>query len=192
MRSKFSFILSVNNLMIGCSKRREEITLENTFEQKKKQPGLKFNPGLALIGLRKTGPWTIERRSVTSRYQGSSHVCMVPLDLKNPSSQKRTSASSNDGRKYGLPCCSWEQSFTGKSHMSFFSHFFSAIATPRFVEIQKFSTMATCRNDSLNRGKFKPSIAILQLFSGWSQQNYAPRQHRTQDVAYHPQGPKLT
>ena len=135
---------------------------------------------------------TIER-SVTSRYQGSSHVCMVPLDLKNPSSQRRTSASSNDGRKYGLPCSSYEQPCTGKSYMSFFSFFFSAIARPRFLEIQKFSTLATWRNDfSLNRRKFKPSIAILQLFSGWSQQNYASRQHRTQDVAYHPQGPKLT
>ena len=37
-------------------KRREEITQENTFEQKKKKPGLKFNPGLALIGLRTSGP----------------------------------------------------------------------------------------------------------------------------------------
>ena len=41
--------------MIGCSK-KEEITRENTFEQKKKKLGLKFNPGLALIGLLTTGP----------------------------------------------------------------------------------------------------------------------------------------
>ena len=34
---------------LDALKRREEITLENTFEQKKKKPGLKFNPGLALI-----------------------------------------------------------------------------------------------------------------------------------------------
>jgi len=27
---------------------------ENAFEQKNKKPGLKFNPGLALIGLRTT------------------------------------------------------------------------------------------------------------------------------------------
>ena len=45
LRSKFSFILSANNS-----------TPENTFEQKKKKPGLKFKPGLALIGLRTTGP----------------------------------------------------------------------------------------------------------------------------------------
>ena len=37
-------------------KRREEITRENTFEQKEKKPGLEFNPGLALIGLGTTGP----------------------------------------------------------------------------------------------------------------------------------------
>ena len=29
---------------------------ENAFKQKKKKPGLKFNPGLALIGLWTTGP----------------------------------------------------------------------------------------------------------------------------------------
>ena len=34
----------------------EKIIWENSFEQKKKKPGLKFNPGLALIGLRITGP----------------------------------------------------------------------------------------------------------------------------------------
>ena len=140
MTSKFSFILSVNNLMIWCSKRREEITLENTFEQKKKQPGLKFNPGLALIGLRTTGPWTIER-SVTSRYQGNSHVCIVPLDLKNPSSQRRTSASSNDGRKYGLPCCSYEQPCTGKSFMSFFSFFCRPLQDHGFLRSRNFQPL---------------------------------------------------
>ena len=31
---------------------------ENAFEQKRKKPGLKFNPGLALIGLWTTGPWS--------------------------------------------------------------------------------------------------------------------------------------
>ena len=36
--------------------KKEEITWENTFEQKKKKLGLKFNPGLALIGLLTTGP----------------------------------------------------------------------------------------------------------------------------------------
>ena len=33
-----------------------KIIRENTFQQKKKKPGLKFKPGLVLIGLRTTGP----------------------------------------------------------------------------------------------------------------------------------------
>ena len=37
----------------------EKIIQENAVKQKKKKPGLKFNPGLALIGLPTTGsgPW---------------------------------------------------------------------------------------------------------------------------------------
>ena len=44
--------------MSGCSKKKRGNYpgLENTFEQKKKKTGLKFNPGLALIGLQTTGP----------------------------------------------------------------------------------------------------------------------------------------
>ena len=38
--------------------------LKNAFEQKTKKPGLKFNPGLALIGLRTTG---IQHRRPCSR-----------------------------------------------------------------------------------------------------------------------------
>ena len=34
----------------------KEIIRENVFEQKKKKPGLKFNPGLALIGSQTNGP----------------------------------------------------------------------------------------------------------------------------------------
>ena len=36
-------------------KRIEKIVRENAFDEKNKRPGLKFNPGLALIGLRTTG-----------------------------------------------------------------------------------------------------------------------------------------
>ena len=47
----------VYNLMIGCSKKnRENYQPENAFEQKKKKPRIKFNPGLAIIGLWITGP----------------------------------------------------------------------------------------------------------------------------------------
>ena len=57
LRSQFSFILSAYNLIIGCSKKKRGNYPGNTFEQKKEKPGLKFNPGLALIGLRTTGSW---------------------------------------------------------------------------------------------------------------------------------------
>ena len=41
--------------MIGYSKKNTENCPRKCFDEKKKQPGLKFNPGLALIGLRTTG-----------------------------------------------------------------------------------------------------------------------------------------
>ena len=37
-------------------KRIEKIILESAFDKKKKKPGLKFDPGLALTGVRTTGP----------------------------------------------------------------------------------------------------------------------------------------
>ena len=37
--------------MIGYSKKKEKIVRENALDGEKKRPGLKFNPGLALIGL---------------------------------------------------------------------------------------------------------------------------------------------
>ena len=37
----------------------EKIVRENTFDEKKKRTGLKFNPGLALISLQTTGPWLL-------------------------------------------------------------------------------------------------------------------------------------
>ena len=42
--------------MIGCCEKNRENYPGKCFEQKKKKLGLKFNPGLALIGLRTTGP----------------------------------------------------------------------------------------------------------------------------------------
>ena len=37
-----------------------EIIREKIFKRKKKKPGVKFNPVLALIGVRKTGPWRFQ------------------------------------------------------------------------------------------------------------------------------------
>ena len=42
--------------MIGCSKKNYEISEKKAFEQMKKKPWLKFNPGLALIDLQTTRP----------------------------------------------------------------------------------------------------------------------------------------
>ena len=55
-KSKFSLIPLVCSLVIRCSKKNREIIRENAFKQKKKKNGLKFDPGLALTGLRTTGP----------------------------------------------------------------------------------------------------------------------------------------
>ena len=60
LKSKFSLILFVYNLVIKYSKQNKKIFRENVFNEKKKRPGLKFNPGLALTGLRTTGPWLVE------------------------------------------------------------------------------------------------------------------------------------
>ena len=70
--------------------------MENTFEQKKKKPGLKFNPGLALIGLRTTGPRAQQLIPASHHTTQNSnniinyiHVCwhdpevvMLPVTLK--------------------------------------------------------------------------------------------------------------
>ena len=45
---------------VATLKRIEKIVQENAFDEKKKRPRLKFNPGIALIGLRTTGPWRIK------------------------------------------------------------------------------------------------------------------------------------
>ena len=64
------------SFFLDAPKRREKIIRENAFGQQKKKPGLKFNPGLALIGLRTTGPLIFT---------------MLLLDLAVESSDTRTS-----------------------------------------------------------------------------------------------------
>ena len=46
-------------MLIDMLKRVENIIRGNAVDQKKKKAGLKFNPGLALIDLRTTGPSAI-------------------------------------------------------------------------------------------------------------------------------------
>ena len=61
LKSKFSLILFAYNLMIGYSKKNRDDYPGKCFDKKIKKPGLNFNPGLALTGVRTTGPrhWTI-------------------------------------------------------------------------------------------------------------------------------------
>ena len=46
-------------MMTVYSKRNRENYPRECFDNKKKKAGLKFNPGLVLTGIRKTGPSTI-------------------------------------------------------------------------------------------------------------------------------------
>ena len=62
-KSKFTLILSVSKLMIGCSKNNNIGCSKNAFEQKKKKPRLNLTLGQALISLRTTGPWSISLSS---------------------------------------------------------------------------------------------------------------------------------
>ena len=42
--------------MTGYFKRTEKIIRDSAFDKMKKKPGLKLDPGLALAGVRTTGP----------------------------------------------------------------------------------------------------------------------------------------
>ena len=53
---KFSLILFAYNLMVGYSKKKNRENYLSAFDKKIKNPGLKFNPGLALTDVRTTGP----------------------------------------------------------------------------------------------------------------------------------------
>ena len=65
--------------MTGYSKNNiENYTQESTFDEKKKKPRLKFNPGLALIGFVTTGPWSLVHKQGPPR----SHI-MIRSSLKS-------------------------------------------------------------------------------------------------------------
>ena len=61
LKEKFSQILFVYNTTLGCSKKNTGHYPKNAFEEKGiRTPKLKFSLRLALIGLRTTGPRTID------------------------------------------------------------------------------------------------------------------------------------
>ena len=49
---------------LDALKRIEKIIRQNAFEQKKKKPRLRLNPGLVLISLQTTGPWSCDKDKV--------------------------------------------------------------------------------------------------------------------------------
>ena len=64
--------------MIGYSKKIEKIIQENAFDKKKKKPRLKFNPGLALTGVRTTGPWRLGLRApLVARFKSTSPKVLI-------------------------------------------------------------------------------------------------------------------
>ena len=64
-------------------KRIEKIIRESAFEQKKEKPRLKFNPGLALIVLRTTGPCVNNQLVVSCQIRISNHKLMVETGRYN-------------------------------------------------------------------------------------------------------------
>ena len=68
--------------MIWCYKKNRENHPGKCFWIKKKKPGLKFNPGLALIGLRTTGPvlyreYCIQDGNLVPRFSQGRARCML-------------------------------------------------------------------------------------------------------------------
>ena len=88
-RSKFSLTLFAYNLMIGYSKKNRENYPERVLLiKRKKKPGLKFNPGWALIGLQTTGPRTpLNLITIINQFKrrGTSRVgyCQKTMLIKN-------------------------------------------------------------------------------------------------------------
>ena len=50
------------------SKSKFKIIQESALDKKKKKPGLKFHPGLALTNIRTTGPWCFARTNSNIKY----------------------------------------------------------------------------------------------------------------------------
>ena len=68
----------------------EKIIWENVFEQKKKKPGLKFNPEFALISFQTNGPWSWSTSTSTSTLfikNGFYNRLACKIAIANPGSQ---------------------------------------------------------------------------------------------------------
>ena len=83
--------------MIGCSKKNRENYPGKCFGTKEEETGLRFNPGLALIGLRTTGPcgrkadnwakknWPAKRAQRGGGIGGEGSAAPVPPQPQVPS-----------------------------------------------------------------------------------------------------------
>ena len=67
IKIKFSRILFVYNVTLRCSKKNTRHYPKKLLNKGVKKPGLKFNHGLALIGLRTTGPRNTFKNIITQR-----------------------------------------------------------------------------------------------------------------------------
>ena len=54
-KRKFGLIIFVQNLIIGCSKKKGELFPKKAYEKEIQKPGFEFNTGVALIDLQTTG-----------------------------------------------------------------------------------------------------------------------------------------
>ena len=68
---------------LDAVKRIEKIIRESAFEQTKGKPRLRFNPGLALIVLRTTGPCVNNQLVVSCQIRISNHKLMVETGRYN-------------------------------------------------------------------------------------------------------------
>ena len=59
LKRRFSLILFVYNLMMGCTKKYRENCLKRHLSEEIKKPGFKFNPELVLMAFRTTGPCSL-------------------------------------------------------------------------------------------------------------------------------------
>ena len=65
---------------------------------------------------------------------------------------------------YGLPSCSWVQSYTGKSYMLIFSFFFlQYLQYHGLLRSRNFATMATWRNDFFSLLAYKRQGVVVRV-----------------------------
>ena len=79
--------------MIGYAKKIEKIIRESAFDKKKKKPRLKFNLGLALTGVRTTGP-----RLLDVLYQ---QCCLLLLFLSQQNETALIKDCGGEGEEWG-------------------------------------------------------------------------------------------